>query len=92
MIDFLHSADIKGAVESPQANIMVIGGKVDYKKKIIRVVRASDLKSFDVPFSKFKPSGDGTRPNFKDFQVTDCGFSIRLGDYEAGADSILPRS
>jgi hypothetical protein len=90
-ISFLHQADINGAMYSSQSNEMVIGGMVDLKKKTVTLIRASDLKKFVLPFSEFTPSGDGTKPDFTDFQITDCGFSIRFGDYEAGADSCLPR-
>lgn len=71
---------------------LAIGVMVDYSKETVFVVYA-DLSWKSVPFHRFKPSGTlGSayycEPNFKEFQVTDWGLSIRFGDYEAGVDSI----
>ncbi len=42
-----------------------------------------------VPLSAFPVSGDGVKPNFNKFSVTDYGQTIRFGQYEAAADAIL---
>ena len=42
-----------------------------------------------VPFSAFEKSGDGTRPDFNELSVIDCGQTVQLGDYEAAVDAIL---
>jgi hypothetical protein len=47
------------------------------------------LESLTVPFSAFAKSGDGTVPDFDAFSVTDCGQTVKLGNYEAAVDAIL---
>jgi hypothetical protein len=52
-------------------------------------VRRGDLTRLVVPWSWFRPSGDGTAPDFDDVEVVDGGLTIRLGAYEAALDAIL---
>lgn len=49
----------------------------------------NDEQFFIVPFSIFKPSGDGTKPNFHNVSIVDGGHTLRLGRYEACADVLL---
>jgi hypothetical protein len=42
-----------------------------------------------VPFSFFTVSGDGTEPDFARVKLTDHGYTVALGIYEASADAIL---
>lgn len=42
-----------------------------------------------MPFSAFEASGDGTKPDFKAFSVTDCGQTVKFGNFEAAVDGIL---
>ena len=47
------------------------------------------MKTITVPWSMFKPSGDGVHPDFSRLSLTDHGHTIRLGEYEAASDAIL---
>lgn len=44
-----------------------------------------------VPLSVFRPSGDGTAPDFSRFELDDHGHTIVFGEYEAAADYALTR-
>ena len=67
---------------------LFIGGNVDHATKIITLWRGN-LKPLNVPFSSFKRSGNGIRPDYNDFGIKDYGQTIRLGKYEAAADALL---
>ena len=67
---------------------LFVGGLVDRSSQMVTLLRGN-LETLAVPFSAFPTSGDGNVPNFNDFAVTDCGQTIRLGEYEAAADAIL---
>jgi lambda repressor-like predicted transcriptional regulator len=47
------------------------------------------METITVPWSIFKPSGDGLQPDFSRLSLTDYGHTVRLGDYEAASDAIL---
>ncbi|HEY5315204.1 MAG TPA: helix-turn-helix transcriptional regulator [Pirellulales bacterium] len=70
---------------------LFIGGTVSKDTATI-TLRRGNLESLVVPFSAFKPSGDGVCPDFDHFSVTDYGQTIKLGDYEAASDAILYES
>jgi len=42
-----------------------------------------------VPLSFFTPSGDGTKPDFREFSIIDYGHGVKFGDYEASSKAIL---
>jgi hypothetical protein len=66
-----------------------IGATTDEVAETLTLVRG-DLKLFTVPFSFFKASGDGSRPDFRDASVSDYGLTIDLGpDYDASSDVVL---
>ncbi|MEA1949739.1 MAG: helix-turn-helix transcriptional regulator [Planctomycetota bacterium] len=67
---------------------LFIGGNVDHATKIITLWRGN-LKPLNVPFSSFKCSGNGIRPDYCGFGIKDYGQTIRLGKYEAAADALL---
>jgi len=68
--------------------IVFIGGSVDHDTTTITFWRGN-LKSLTVPFSAFEKSGTGTKPDFNEFAVIDCGQTVQLGEYEAAVDAIL---
>jgi DNA-binding Xre family transcriptional regulator len=76
------------ALLSGQRHDLIIGGIVDQSSKTITFWRGH-LDSLTVPFSAFETSGDGIVPDFRQFSVTDCGQTVRLGAYEAATDAIL---
>jgi Helix-turn-helix domain len=65
-----------------------IGGVVDREDKVLVLYRGN-LERLVVPFKWFRAGRASPRPDFEDFEVTDSGQTIRLGEYEAAADAIL---
>ena len=66
----------------------IFTGEVDLANQTIILVRGN-LEKLLIPFSAFQTSGDGIKPDFKKFKVTDHGQTIGLGDYEASVESLL---
>jgi hypothetical protein len=67
---------------------LFLGGYADMDNQTLTLVRG-DLRRLSVPFSMFPPSGTGDTPDPSRLALTDCGNTVRLGDYEAAADAIL---
>jgi hypothetical protein len=67
---------------------LFVGGAVDSDDKALVLYRGS-LERLVVPFSWFRARPHGARPDFSDFEVVDHGQTVRLGNYEASADTIL---
>jgi DNA-binding XRE family transcriptional regulator len=65
-----------------------IGGLVDEHSKTLTLWRGN-LSRVVVPFEAFPPTGNGIRPKFDKFSVTDYGRTLRFGDYESSADAVL---
>lgn len=63
-------------------------GSIDYLERKIFFWRGND-KLVIVPFDYFNASGDGTKPDFHDVAIIDCGQTVRLGKYEATVEGIL---
>lgn len=84
----LAPAELAVALHAEGADDLFIGGAVDPAGQTITLWRGN-LEPLTVPFAAFEPSGDGTKPDFDQFAVVDCGQTIRLGRYEASADAIL---
>lgn len=70
-----------------EARDLFIGGFVDIQSEIMVLFRG-DFSRLIVPFSIFRASGTSD-PDFHRFSVDDYGQTVRLGDYEAGADFVL---
>jgi hypothetical protein len=67
---------------------LVIGGYADLENQTLTLVRG-DLRRLSVPLSMFLPAGIGPAPDASGLEFTDCGNTVRLGEYEAAADAIL---
>jgi len=67
---------------------LFIAAAADPVTRTLSLVRG-DCQQLVVPFALFPPSGDGTKPDFSQPQVTDYGRTVALGAYEASAESIL---
>ena len=67
---------------------LCIGGSVAPDLKAVILVRG-DLSVLAVPLDAFEPVGDGTKPDFEDFEIADHGRTIRFGAYEAAFDAVL---
>lgn len=48
-----------------------------------------DLSRIEIPLAFFRPSGDGTTPDFNDLHVIDYGQTVKFGPYEAAVDAIV---
>lgn len=64
-----------------------IGGFVNLEFGTLVLVRGN-LERVVVPLSMFRPSGRAT-PDFKKFELTDYGHTLKFGEYEATADVVL---
>jgi hypothetical protein len=67
---------------------LFIGGYADVESQTLTLVRG-DLRRLSVPLSMFPPLGAAGPPDPSRLAFTDCGNTVRLGDYEAAADAIL---
>jgi hypothetical protein len=85
---WLPLPEMMEVLAAPNRHDLIIGGMVDHHSQTLTVYRG-DFGRVTVPLSIFKPSGDGTVPNPKDFGVSDYGHGIRLGSYESSADAIF---
>ena len=79
--------EVLKAPESERRDVF-LGGSVDFETKTVALVRGN-FESMTVPFSFFRPSGDGVKAEFDKIGFTDYGHTIALGDYEAAADCVL---
>lgn len=84
----LSTRDLVAVFSSPNADDLFIGGDVDTDDRIVVLYRGN-LRRIAVPFEWFKSIRGGPKPDFRDFEVTDTGQTIRAGQYEAAADAIL---
>jgi hypothetical protein len=67
---------------------LFIGGYADTDNQTLTLVRG-DLRRLSVPWSMFPATGAGVIPDPSQLRFTDCGNTVRLGDYEVAADAIL---
>ena len=77
---------IEALASKDRCKNLFIAGKIDGDNLALWLVNG---KSITVPLDIFKPSGDGTTPDFNDFAITDYGNTVRFGPYEAAGDAIL---
>jgi len=66
---------------------LLIGGAVDVESGILTLARG-DLQLLTVPLSFFQPTID-SQPDFEALELDDYGYTIRFGNYEASAHSVL---
>ncbi|MDP7020272.1 MAG: helix-turn-helix transcriptional regulator [Pirellulaceae bacterium] len=85
---FIPTEELVEVLEAENRPDLFIGGSVDHDTNTITFWRGN-LKPLTAPFSAFEKSGTGTRPDFNEFAVVDCGQTVELGDYEAAVDAIL---
>ena len=79
--------DVLSAPSSDAAGLF-IAGVADLGSQTLALTRGN-MKTITVPWSMFKPSGDGVQPDFSRLSLTDYGHTVRLGEYEAASDAIL---
>ncbi|HUY33471.1 MAG TPA: helix-turn-helix transcriptional regulator [Pirellulales bacterium] len=66
---------------------LFIGGIVDEGSETLTLARGN-FGRITVPLSIFRAAGP-TKPDFQRFELDDYGYTIRFGDYEASAHSVL---
>ncbi len=78
-----HLLGIMGA-ERPGDYCVGAGIKGD----VLILVRGN-LEMLQAPLSSFSISGNGTKPDFSDFEIIDYGSALRFGEYESSVDAVL---
>ncbi len=84
----LKADEFVEALLSEKRADLILGGNLDRETKTITLWRGN-MESITVPFSAFSISGNGIKPNWDKFQVTDFGQTIQFGEYEAATDAVL---
>lgn len=84
----LPLAELAEVLRQPHRGDLCIGGAVDQMLGMAVLVRGN-LDVMQVPLTMFKPSGDGTEPDFSAFKIGDHGQTLRFGAYEASFDAVL---
>ena len=84
----LSKEELDEALRVPNREDLFIGGIVDEHSKTLTLWRGN-LTPVVVPFEAFPPTGNGLRPKFDKFSVTDYGRTLKFGDYESSADAVL---
>lgn len=84
----LPLAEMAEVLADERRGDLFIGGYADPENEALTLVRG-DLRRLSVPLSMFPPARTGGVPDPSRLAFTDYGNTVRLGDYEAGADAIL---
>jgi DNA-binding Xre family transcriptional regulator len=85
---FIPTDELAEVLQAHNRANLLIGGFVNEATQTITLWRGN-LEALTVPFSAFAKSGGGTGPDFEAFSITDCGQTVKLGDYEAAVDAVL---
>jgi hypothetical protein len=85
---FLPPEEMSEVLEAANKNELVIGGALDERSRTLTLYRG-DGGLLIVPLTTFRPSGEGLRPNFDKFVVTDYGQTLKFGEYEASTAAVL---
>ena len=80
--------ELKEALAAPNRDELFVGGVIDSTSKLIVLFRGT-LDPVVVPFAWFNRRNPNPGPDFNDFEITDYGQTVRLGEYEATTDVIL---
>lgn len=79
--------ELAEVLAAPYREDLFIGGALDAIDRALVLYRGN-LEPLVVPLSWFS-SGRGPRPDPAKFEITDCGQTVRLGEFEAASDAIL---
>jgi hypothetical protein len=85
---FLPTEELGEVLTADNCADLFMGGTVDNDSEVVALVRG-DLSKLVVPMAIFRPSGNGTKPDFEHFSVIDHGHTLKFGVYEASADAVL---
>jgi hypothetical protein len=84
----LPAVELAAVFEREDRADFCIAGTIEPELGIAVLLRG-DLKVIAAPLTDFGPGGDGTPPDFDDFEVVDHGRTLRFGSYEAAFDVLL---
>jgi hypothetical protein len=84
----LPMEELREVLASDERVDLFIAGIVDPAGEVAVLYRGN-LAPIVVPFAWFVRRDPSPRPNFRAFQITDYGQSVRFGKYEASTDAIL---
>jgi hypothetical protein len=87
-VQLLPARMVAEVLSTPERANYFIGGTVAPASKALVLFRGN-LAPVVLPSSWFKTRTGGPKPDFEDFEVIDCGQTVRLGEYEAASDAIL---
>jgi hypothetical protein len=87
-VNLLPMEELREVLASDERADLFIAGVVDAAGEVAVLYRGS-LAPVVVPFAWFLRRNPSPRPNFRAFQITDYGQSVRFGKYEASTDAIL---
>jgi hypothetical protein len=85
---WLHVEELVTVIAGKNAGDRFIGGAADPQSRTLVLVRGN-YQIVVVPFSSFRETSDGTKPDFGALSFTDYGHTVVLGEYEAATDAIL---
>jgi hypothetical protein len=86
-VRLLEPGELVEVLASVERDDLFIGGVVNAEEKVIVLYRGN-FDRLAVPFAWFER--DSTElPDFNDFEVTDHGQTVRLGDFEVATDALL---
>ncbi|HVW30130.1 MAG TPA: helix-turn-helix transcriptional regulator [Polyangiaceae bacterium] len=84
----LPREDLFDVLTSEQREDRFIGVAADKEAGAVLLLRGN-LEPLVVPVSWFRNAPGMSEPNLDDYEITDWGNTVRLGEYEASADAIL---
>lgn len=87
-VRLLDRDELLAVLQASNRRDLLIGGTVDLEGEAVVLYRGS-LEPLVVPTSWFRQGQHLVEPDFSDFEVTDSGQTVRLGDYEASVEAIL---
>ena len=87
-LKLLPIEEITEVLASPDREDSFIGGIVDKENALVILYRGN-LEPLSLPLSWFEAGPNSPQPDPDDFNVIDFGQTVRLGDFEAGAEAIL---
>lgn len=80
--------ELQHALQAPNRGDLVVAGLVDEKLRTVTLWRGN-LRPLVLPWSAFRSTGPGPKPDFGRFRVVDHGQTVCLGAFEAATDALL---
>jgi DNA-binding Xre family transcriptional regulator len=87
-VTLLPIDELREVLASDERADLFVGGVIDPATEAVALYRGN-LAPVIVPFAWFLRRNPSPKPNFRDFEITDFGQTVRFGRYEASADAVL---